>query len=226
LVFAQQHIVDLERALSDADTVQTHLRTELNDRATSEQRLADAMAGQQQAFLDALKAMQHDMHAAIGSLESRCADLADGITQVRDAIAGVQTDAREQAAALSRSAGEALEQQRTAFLDQCAGNRAAILQSLQVRHLATIRAVRSELGRSLDRANLVARNSGTLVQRIVRRRPLAYVQAPDAVRGRDGLAQAMAIPPGISQDMDDVRASIGRGIAQNLATQAPLSTDL
>lgn len=152
LGFAQQHVADLERALGDAETIQTQLRTELDDRATSERRLADAMACQQQAFLDALKAMQHDMHEAIGSFDSRCADLADGMTQVRNAIAGVQTDVREQAAALSRSVGTALDQQRAVFQDQCAAERAAILQALQVRHLATLRAVRAGYGRLVIRS--------------------------------------------------------------------------
>lgn len=152
LAFAQQHVADLERALGDAETIQTQLRTELDDRATSEQRLADAMACQQHAFLDALKAMQHDMHEAIGSLDSRCAELANGMIQMRDAIAGVQTEAREQAAALSQSVGTALDEQRLAYRDQCAAERAAILQALHVRHLATLRAVRAECARLVLRS--------------------------------------------------------------------------
>ena len=70
-------------------------------------------------------------------------------------------------------------------------------------------------------APLVAHVGANILPRITSA-SMADVQAWDAVRGRDGLAQALATPPGISHHMDDVRVSIGCGIARQYIADSGL----
>ncbi len=238
LALAQQHVEDLERALGDTEATQAQLRLELDDRAQMEQRLADAitqgvaaMTRQQSPVLDAIAELQRTVHdiaerqhgiqEAIETIHTGYTDLAGEIHHAQEAIAGVHAGAQQQAAALNRSVHVALDQQMTAIHDQIVADRTALLQHLHVRHLAAMRAVRAEMTRPVDRTRIV----GQPRQHASKRRPLAYYQAQATARGLVGLAQAVEIPPGISHEMDGIRASIGRGIAKDLARQTPPATD-
>jgi hypothetical protein len=182
LALAQQHVEDLHRSLGDAEAAQAQLRTEFEDRAQMERRLVDAiaqgvaaMARQQSPLLDAIAALerivrdmaerQNGLQASIDAVQTRCGDLVGEMDHAQDAIAGLHVEVQERATALSTMVRSALDQQMTATRDLIAADRTALLRDLQVRHLASVRDLRTALARPVDQAPLVTRITRSLGQR-------------------------------------------------------------